>query len=410
MDDLDVYLVGGAVRNRLLGLPINEKDFVVVGATPTDLLARGFKPVGKNFPVFLHPETKEEYALARTERKTAPGYHGFEFHAAQDVTLEEDLARRDLTINAMAIASDGSLIDPYGGLADIENRILRHVSAAFVEDPIRILRLARFAASFKHLGFTIAPETLALADALRRAGELNTLVAERVWQETWKALSEPDPAEYFQVLHQCGALGILFPELEALFGIPSLIQEKHYMDSGVHALLTLSNAARLSPLAEVRFAALTHSLGKGLMPPATWPEHIGYEALNEEALTSLTERYKIPRHVKGLARIVAIHHYLWNTLATPENTMKFFDAADALRRTERFAQILLACEACFMTHEYPDHSQFLFGILLELQRRLKEIKPLLANAGKPLKNIYHQAKLDCLKRIFDEVNAEPIQT
>lgn len=403
--DLETYLVGGAVRDKLLNLPITEKDYVVIGASPDDMLSRGFTPVGKDFPVFLHPDTKEEYALARTERKTGPGYHGFACHTDKNVTLEQDLARRDFTINAMALTADGAIIDPYGGLADIENRVLRHVSSAFVEDPIRILRLARFAAALKHLGFTIAEETLALVEALRRAGELNALAPERIWKETWKALSCQNPDEYFNVLHQCGGLGILFPEFEALFGIPSVIQEKHFMDSGVHALLTLRNAARLSALAEVRFAAYVHSLGKGVMLPETWPELIGYQDHSEEVLTPLVERYKIPKQVKEIARIVACYHHLWNIAATPELVLSFFEVTDALRRPERFANILLACEACFMTHQYPDHTEFLLGILTELQKRLKEIKPLLANSGQPLKKIYHQAKADCIKRIFERLHA-----
>jgi len=397
---LETYLVGGAVRDSLLGLPITEKDYVVVGSSPAEMMSLGFKPVGKDFPVFLHPETKEEYALARTERKVGPGYRGFEIYAAKDVTLEDDLARRDLTINAMAFAPDGSLIDPYGGLADLENRVLRHVSASFVEDPIRVLRLGRFAARYKKMDFKVAPETLNLAQALRRAGELNVLVPERVWQETWKALGEDDPAEFFQVLRACGGLAILFPEIEALFGVPALIQHKHFMDSGMHALLALNNAARLSSLPEVRFAALVHSLGKSATPPDQWPNHKDYAELTEEKIKSLSDRYKIPKHVKEFAKIVALQHEHWNTATTPETILEFFDACDALRRSDRFANILVACEACFITHEYPDHSVFLLKVLQDLQERLKQVKPNLANAGKPLKNIYHQAKLDCLKQIL----------
>ncbi|MCD6046810.1 MAG: cca [Gammaproteobacteria bacterium] len=402
--ELEVYQVGGSVRDTLLGLPVVDKDYVVVGATPQDMLARGFRPVGKDFPVFLHPRTKEEYALARKERKVALGYHGFTFDTSKEVSLEEDLARRDLTINAMALTSDGTLIDPYGGLADLENRVLRHVSPAFVEDPIRVLRLARFAARFRKLGFTIAPETLALAEALRRAGELDALVPERVWQETWKALSENDPVEYFKVLRKCGALPVLFPELEALFGIPTLVQDKHFMDSGTHALLALSNAASLSPLPEVRFAALTHALGKALKLPIAWPEHTGYEEHTEEPLNALAERYKIPRHVKELALVVAHYHPQWNTAVTPETILDFLDTCDALRRPERFENILLACEACFITHQYPDHSEFLLKTLSDLREKLKETKPALANAGKALKNIYRQMKLDCLKKILLPTN------
>jgi tRNA nucleotidyltransferase (CCA-adding enzyme) len=316
------------------------------------------------------------------------------------VTLEEDLARRDLTINAMALGPDNTVIDPHGGLADLENKVLRHVSSAFVEDPIRVLRLARFAARYKHLGFKVAPETLELAQALRRAGELNTLTPERVWQETWKALSEKDPADYFQILKRCGGLAILFPEIEALFGIPSLIQGKHGMDSGMHALLALQNAARLSPSPEVRFAALMHSLGKALTLPSDWPEHKNYQDYTEEALIPLADRYKIPRHVRELAKIVGRCHLMWESAVTPETILEFYDACDALRRPERFENILLACEACFITHHDPDHSEFLLNTLHALQECLKNLRPTLANAGQPLKNIYRQVKLDCLKKLL----------
>lgn len=400
--DLNAYLVGGAVRDKLLGLPVIEKDYVVVGVSPADMLALGFKPVGKDFPVFLHPETKAEYALARTERKTAPGYRGFTVHASPEVTLEEDLFRRDLTINAMAITPEGDIVDPYGGLADIENRILRHVSAAFVEDPLRVLRLARFAARYKRLGFKVATETLLLAQAMQRAGELDALVPERVWQETWKALQEPDPEEYFQVLRQCGALAILFPEIEALFGVPSLIQDKHFMDSGVHALLALHNAARLSPLPDVRFAALTHGLGRALTPPDAWPEHEGYENYTNDAFKPLAERYKIARHIREFVKLIAKHHLQWNQPTTSETVLSFFEACDALRRPDRFANILLACEACFVSHEYPDHTEFLLKTLAELQECLKQVKPSMAQPGRPMKNIYEHAKADCLKKILRE--------
>ena len=401
--ELEVYLVGGAVRDELLGLKPTEKDYVVIGATPEDMLAQGFKPVGKDFPIFLHPVTKEEYALARTERKVAPGYHGFEFRTDPSITLAEDLARRDLTINAIALSADGlSIIDPYNGVADIENRILRHVSDAFVEDPIRVLRLARFAARFKKMGFQIAPETLELANTLRRAGELNALVPERVWKETWKALAENNPEEYFHVLRSCGGLSILFPELEALFGIPSVIQEKHFMDSGMHALLSLSNAARLSPLPETRFAALMHSVGKGKILPQKWPVLENYQDYSEDILLSLAEKYKIPKHVKEIAKIVASHHQLWLTANTAESLLHFFEITDALRRTERFSNIVRACEACFITHKDKQHSEFLIEVLLKLQKQLKALKPTLINVGQPLKAVYQQAKLRSLNKILQE--------
>ena len=292
---MDVYLVGGAVRDELLGLPVRERDWVVVGATPAMLTAAGYRPVGKDFPVFLHPDTHEEYALARTERKSGVGYHGFTFNTAPDVSLEEDLARRDLTINAIARSADGELIDPYNGRADITARQLRHVSDAFVEDPVRILRLARFAARFHALGFTVAPATLALARELVAAGETDHLQPDRVWRETERALGEPAPHVYFEVLRATGALASVFPEVDRLFGVPQPRQHHPEIDTGVHTMLVLAAAAKLSTDVAVRFAALTHDLGKGETPSEAWPRHHGHEQRSVELVQAMAERLPLPR-------------------------------------------------------------------------------------------------------------------
>jgi len=341
------YLVGGAVRDALLGLPAGERDFVVVGASPAELEARGFRRVGRDFPVFLHPETHEEYALARTERKTGPGYRGFETRFSADVTLEQDLARRDLTINAIAQDESGALIDPFGGRADLERRVLRHVSEAFVEDPVRILRAARFAARFAPLGFTLAPETLALMRRMVEAGEAQALVAERVWQETDRALASPAPARFFEVLRECGALAVIFPELDRLFGVPQPERWHPEIDTGVHVMLVLAEAARLSPLARVRFAALTHDLGKGTTPSAEWPKHLGHEARGAALIELLAARLKIPNDYRELAVLVARHHGLSHRALElrPGTLLELIEACDALRRPERFEEFVLACEA-----------------------------------------------------------------
>ena len=279
------YLVGGAVRDHLLGRTVKDRDYVVVGASPEWMLQAGFRPVGKDFPVFLHPETQEEYALARTERKTAKGYHGFQFYTDASVTLEQDLARRDLTINAMAQANNGELIDPYHGLGDLNNKILRHVSDAFAEDPVRILRVARFAARYAPLGFTVADETLALMRTMVQNGEVDTLVPERVWQEMEAALSEPIPTRFIEVLRDCGALAIIFPALERLFGVPQKPEFHPEIDCGIHTLMVLQAACQLSSDPKIRFAALTHDLGKGLTPPALLPSHTGHEVLGKQLVT-----------------------------------------------------------------------------------------------------------------------------
>lgn len=347
MANFEIYLVGGAVRDHLLGFPQKDRDWVVVGANPADLLQRGFRPVGNDFPVFLHPQTSEEYALARTERKTAAGYHGFQFQASADVSLTDDLARRDLTINAMAQDTDGNIIDPYHGQADLQARLLRHVSPAFAEDPVRILRVARFAARFAPFGFTVASETLQLMHDMVTAGEVNALVPERVWQEMVRALAEPAPEYFIQVLRDCGALAVLFPEIDRLFGVPQPAKHHPEIDCGIHTLMVLQQAVKLSPDPEVRFAALTHDLGKGLTPADILPSHFGHEAVSRRLVSELCERLRIPNRFRELAEHVAAYHtHIHKAFELlPKTLLRVFESTDAFRKPERFHQLLLACEA-----------------------------------------------------------------
>lgn len=344
---LSAYLVGGAVRDRLLGLPVKERDFVVVGTTAAELLRRGFQQVGRDFPVFLHPWTKDEYALARTERKTAPGYRGFVVHAEPGVTLEQDLERRDLRVNALALAPDGTLIDPFGGLADLEARVLRHCSPAFAEDPVRILRVARFAARLAPLGFRVAPETLDLMTQMVQAGEVDALVPERVWQELAKVLGEDRPSVFCEVLRACGALARLLPEVDRLWGVPQPAKWHPEIDTGVHAMLVLDMAARLSVQPVVRFAALCHDLGKGTTPKEIWPSHRGHEERSVQLLDAVCDRFRVPSRFRELARITARYHGLVHKLDELRDTtiLDLLEGADAFRRPERFQQMLTACEA-----------------------------------------------------------------
>jgi len=344
---MKIYKVGGCVRDRLLGLDVKDTDWVVVGASSDELLANGYKAVGKDFPVFLHPESHEEYALARTERKTAPGYTGFVFHAEANVTLEEDLQRRDLTINAIAEDDQGNLIDPWHGQHDLEQRILRHVSPAFSEDPVRILRLARFAARFADLHFTIADETMSLMQHMVDSSEVNALVAERVWQETVRALSEDKPAVYFQVLRQCGALKVLFPEVDRLFGVPQPEKYHPEIDTGIHTMMVLSQSALLSDDPRVRFAALVHDLGKGTTPKKEWPKHIAHEARGVPLVEALCKRLKVPREYKDLAVLVTRYHLHFHRAAELKDAtmLKTLKAIDVFRRPERLNAFLDACEA-----------------------------------------------------------------
>ncbi|WP_426596216.1 multifunctional CCA addition/repair protein [Pectobacterium brasiliense] len=344
---MKIYLVGGAVRDSLLGLPVTEKDWVVVGATPENLLEQGYQQVGKDFPVFLHPVSRDEYALARTERKSGKGYTGFVCHAAPDVTLEQDLLRRDLTINAIARTERGDLIDPYHGRRDLENRVLRHVSDAFSEDPLRVLRVARFAARFAHLGFQIAEETMALMQKMAHEGELAYLTPERVWKETEKALGTSSPDVYFQVLRDCGALTVLFPEIDNLYGVPAPAKWHPEIDTGIHTMMTLAMAARLSPEIDVRFATLCHDLGKGMTPPELWPRHHGHGPAGVKLVEALCQRLRVPNPIRDLAKLVAEYHDLVHTVQVlqPKTLLKLFDAIDVWRKPQRLEQLALTSEA-----------------------------------------------------------------
>ncbi|WP_426662158.1 multifunctional CCA addition/repair protein [Rhodanobacter aciditrophus] len=345
---MHIYLVGGAVRDKLLGRPEGDRDYVVTGARPEDLLALGYQPVGRDFPVFLHPRTGEEYALARTERKSGRGYHGFVFQADPAVTLEQDLARRDLSINAIAEDEHGTLIDPYGGVRDIEARVLRHVSAAFVEDPVRLLRVARFAARFAPLGFTVADETMALLRQMVAEGEVDHLVPERVWAETRKALAEAQPSAFLRVLRGCGALCVLYPEVDALYGVPQRAEFHPEIDTGVHVEMVLDAAAAIAPGDDlVGFCALTHDLGKALTPAAEWPRHIGHEQLGVAPLRALAARLRVPAEHAALAELVCREHLNVHRALElrPATVLKLLAALDALRRPERLEPFLAACLA-----------------------------------------------------------------
>jgi tRNA nucleotidyltransferase (CCA-adding enzyme) len=345
MATMQIYCVGGAVRDELLGLPVKDRDWVVVGATPEEMLLAGFKPVGRDFPVFLHPQTHEEYALARTERKTAPGYAGFVFHTDPAVTLEDDLARRDLTINAIARAPDGTLIDPHGGRRDLAARVLRHVAPAFAEDPVRILRVARFAARFND--FSLAAETLALMQQMVANGEADALVAERVWQELANGLMEAQPSRMFETLRACGALQRLLPELDCLWGVPQRADFHPEIDTGVHVMMVIDMAARLGLSLPARFAALTHDLGKGTTPADILPRHVGHEQRSVALLEPLCTRLRVPTDCRDVARLVArFHGDLYHVAKLrPETKVKILERCDALRRPARFEEVLGACEA-----------------------------------------------------------------
>ncbi|MCK9202505.1 MAG: multifunctional CCA addition/repair protein [Gallionella sp.] len=338
----EIYCVGGAVRDRLLGLPVQDHDWVVVGSTPEQMAAQGYRPVGKDFPVFLHPKTHEEYALARTERKTAPGYKGFMIHASPEVTLEEDLMRRDFTINAIAEGADGKLIDPHNGITDLKAGILRHVSDAFAEDPVRILRGARFAARF---GFSFAPETLALMRRMVDNGEVDALVAERVWQELARGLMERTPSRFFETLRTCGALARILPEVDALFGVPQRADYHPEIDCGIHTMMVIDDAARHGYSLEVRCAALTHDLGKATTPADILPRHIGHEQRSFDLLQTLCERLRAPADCRDLALLVAQYHSHVHKAfeLRPETIFRLFQSTDVWRKPERFEQLLLAC-------------------------------------------------------------------
>jgi tRNA nucleotidyltransferase (CCA-adding enzyme) len=406
---LQIYLVGGAVRDKLLGLEPRDRDWIVVGATAEEMVALGYTPVGKDFPVFLHPKTKEEYALARTERKTAPGYHGFAFHAAPDVTLEEDLKRRDLTINAMAEDGEGNIIDPFGGRADLEQGRLRHVSDAFAEDPVRILRIARYAARYGKWGFRIAHATHALMKKMVAEGEVDALVAERVWQETERALAEETPTRFFEVLRNCGALSRIFPELERLFGVP---QPKHHHpeeDTGLHTMLVLEQAARLSPDTRVRFAALVHDLGKGTTPQEEWPRHIAHEHRGVALVEALCERLRVPRDYRDLAVIVTQHHGVYHRAEElrPGTLLDLLERIDAFRRPERLEQYLLACEADsrgrpgFEEQHFPQPGIFRLAYHAAVQVGAKEVVER-GFSGKEVGEELHRLRVAAIKAALQQ--------
>ena len=341
---MQIYKVGGAVRDKILKRPIKDVDWVVVGALPDELLDQGYKQVGKDFPVFLHPKTHEEYALARKERKVAAGYTGFEFDASRDVTLEEDLLRRDLTINAMAEDDQGKVIDPFNGYADLKKGVLRHVSDAFAEDPVRILRIARFAARF---GFQVADETLILMKEMVKMGEVDSLVAERVWQELDRALGEEYPEQFFEVLRSCGALAVIFPEIDRLFGVPQTAKYHPEIDTGVHVMMVLQQAVMLSKDKQVRFAALVHDLGKGTTPADILPSHHGHEQRSVDLTKELCSRIKVPKDYRDLGVMVGAYHTHCHRIKEMKATtiLKYLEKMDVFRRTKRFDQFLLACEA-----------------------------------------------------------------
>jgi tRNA nucleotidyltransferase (CCA-adding enzyme) len=411
---MNIYAVGGAIRDELLGVPALDRDYVVVGATPEQMVAQGYRPVGKDFPVFLHPQTHEEYALARTERKTAAGYHGFQFFYAPDVTLEEDLARRDLTINAMArqLQPDGTLtgpvIDPFNGQGDLQARVFRHVSDAFLEDPVRILRVARFAARFTD--FTVAPQTLELMQKMVSAGEVDALVPERVWQELSRGLMEARPSRMFEVLRECGALARILPEIEALWGVPQRADYHPEVDTGVHVMMVVDHAAAQGYALAVRFAALTHDLGKATTPDDVLPRHIGHEGRSVDLLKPLCERLRVPNECRDLAVLVArehgnIHRVMEMGAAA---VVRLLERGDAIRKPGRFAEALQACEADargrlgFEAREYPQAERL--RVALVAARAVDAGAVALALADKPslIKDAVHRERVRAVGEAFGE--------
>jgi tRNA nucleotidyltransferase (CCA-adding enzyme) len=403
---MKVYLVGGAVRDQLLGLPVKERDWVVVGATPDTLLNKKFKQVGRDFPVFLHPETNEEYALARTERKSAPGYYGFECDFSPAVTLEEDLARRDLTINAIAMDDKGALIDPYHGQADLNNKILRHVSPAFIEDPVRVLRVARFAARFHYLGFKLANETRSLMYSMVKRGELAHLVAERVWQEWQRSLEEKNPEQFILVLRSCDALRVVLPELNTLFGIPNPYQHHPEIDSGVHTLMSLEVATTLTNDPIIRFATLVHDLGKGLTPMSTWPGHHGHEESGVAIIEALCARLRIPNDYRTLASIVSRYHLNIHRLHELRASIivRLLERSDAFRRPQLFYNVLIACQADAQgrgkTSEYPQARLWSY-VLAECSKVNPQVLIAQGYEGKEIKEALHQRRVACVELILN---------
>ncbi|EIF29149.1 tRNA nucleotidyltransferase/poly(A) polymerase [Burkholderia sp. Ch1-1] len=409
---MNIYAVGGAIRDELLGVPVQDRDYVVVGATPEQMVAQGYRPVGKDFPVFLHPQTHEEYALARTERKTAAGYHGFQFFYAPDVTLEEDLARRDLTINAMAreVRPDGELtgpvIDPFNGQGDLQARLFRHVSDAFLEDPVRILRIARFAARF--VDFTVAPETLALMRKMVADGEVDALVAERVWQEVSRGLMEKKPSRMFEVLRECGALARILPEIDALFGVPQRADYHPEVDTGVHVMMVVDHAAQQGYTLPVRFAALTHDLGKATTPEDVLPRHIGHEGRSVDLLKPLCERLRVPNDCRDLALLVArehgnIHRVMEMGAAA---LVRLIERSDAIRKPARFAEALQACEADargrlgFEMRDYPQAERLRVALVAARGVDAGAVAKRLADAPAGIKDAVHQERVRAVEAVL----------
>jgi tRNA nucleotidyltransferase (CCA-adding enzyme) len=409
---MKTYVVGGAVRDELLGLPVQDHDHVVVGATPEEMIKRGYTPVGKDFPVFLHPSTHEEYALARTERKTAPGYKGFVFHTESDVTLEQDLIRRDLTINAIAKAEDGTLIDPFGGRKDIQDRVFRHVSDAFAEDPVRILRVARFAARFTD--FTVAPETNALMQRMVRNGEVDALVPERVWQELSRGLMETRPSRMFEVLRDCGALARILPELDALWGVPQPEKYHPEIDTGVHVMMVIDYAAQRNDSLPIRFAALMHDLGKGTTPPSEWPRHYGHEGRSVELVEQVCDRLKIPNDCRDLARMTAREHgNVARALELRANTMvTLFERCDAFRKPERFVDMLRASECDhrgrtgFADHPFPQAAYLEQALHAARAVHAGAIAKRHSDQPQRIPQAIHEARVDAVSRVVEAATGQ----
>lgn len=403
---MQIYLVGGAVRDTLLNYPFTERDWVVVGATPQQLLDLGYQQVGKDFPVFLHPTTKEEYALARTERKSGKGYTGFAVYADSDVTLEQDLMRRDLTINAIAKHENGQLVDPFSGLEDIKNKVLRHVSPAFSEDPLRVLRVARFYARYAHLGFTVAAETLALMHDISQSGELSTISPERIWLETSKALQERNPEAFIQLLQQTSALKQILPEVAALWGVPQPEKWHPEIDTGIHTLLVLEQAAKLSPRLDIRFAALVHDVGKGATNPINWPAHHGHDHSGLKLIEALCQRLRVPNDCKDLALLVCQYHQIIHQAfeLKPATVLKMFNNIDLWRKPERLNAILLACTADmrgrtgFEQAEYPQADYLTY--LAEAARQVNAQEVMAEGVSGPdIKAALQQRRLDVLTTV-----------
>ncbi|ASQ45036.1 multifunctional CCA addition/repair protein [Legionella clemsonensis] len=402
---MKIYLVGGAVRDKLLGYPVKERDWVVVGATPKQMQELGYQQVGRDFPVFLHPKTKEEYALARMERKSAPGYYGFQCDFNPEVSLEDDLLRRDLTINAIAMDTNGHLIDPYHGEADLKAKLLRHVSPAFIEDPVRVLRVARFAARYHHLGFKLADETRALMYLMVKRGELNHLVAERVWQEWYRSLEEKNPEVFIKTLRACGALKVILPELDVLFGVPNHKKYHAEVDSGVHTLMVLENAVKLSTEPIVRFAALVHDLGKGVTPMAEWPRQVQHEIRGVAIIRDLCTRLRIPADYRKFAEMVSRFHLNIHRFfeLKPGTKIKILEQTDAFRRPQLFEKLLLVCEADAKGRgagkkDYPQAKNWHY-LLKECAKISPQVFIAQGYQGEAIKQALHQKRVACAEQL-----------